>query len=184
LTSGNTSRAQAAYRHNRSPAVAAGRPSSGPGFEGGWKMRALTRWNPFREMTRFDPFFDLAPMWNEWRFPMMTDVEPAPTIKMDVGEDDKVYTVKAEIPGVAKEDIAVSIEGNLVSITAEVKREKEDKEGEKVLRTERYYGTVARSFTLPMDVDMGASTATYEGGVLTLMLPKLAGTKSKMLDIH
>jgi HSP20 family protein len=147
-------------------------------------MRSLTRWNPFREVTRFDPFFDMTPLWTEWRLPTMPELEPAPTIKMDVAEDDKLYTVKAEIPGVAKEDIAVSVDGNLVSISAEVKREKEEKEGEKVLRTERYYGTVARSFTLPTDVDMGTAEAKYDGGVLTLTLPKNAGAKSTKLDVH
>ncbi len=146
-------------------------------------MKPMTRWNPFREMTRFDPFFDLAPLWNEWRFPTM-ELEPAPTIKMDVAEDDKGYTVKADIPGVTKDDIAVSVDGNMVSVSAEVKREKEEKEGEKVLRSERYYGSVARTFTLPTDVDMSNASANYEGGVLTMTLPKAAGTKSTKLAVH
>jgi HSP20 family protein len=146
-------------------------------------MKTLTRWNPFREMTRFEPFFDLAPLWNEWRFPVV-EMEPAPTIRMDVAEDDKGYTVKAEIPGVTKEDIAVSLDGNVVSISAVVKREKEEREGEKLLRGERYYGSVARSFTLPTEVDMGTAAATYEGGVLTLTLPKAAGTKTTKVAVH
>jgi HSP20 family protein len=146
-------------------------------------MRTLTRWNPFREVTRFDPFFDMTPLWNDWRLPAI-DLEPAPTIKMDVAEDDKGYTVKAEIPGVTKEDIAVSVDGNMVSISAEVKHDKEEKDGEKVLRSERYYGAVARSFTLPTDIDMGTAAATYEGGVLTLTLPKTAGTKMTKLAVH
>ncbi len=105
-------------------------------------------------------------------------------IKMDVKEDDKAYTVRAEIPGVKKEDIHVSIEGNQVSISAEVKKEKEVKEGEKVLRSERYYGKVARSFSLGNDVDEATAQARYDNGVLELTLPKKAASKAKRLDIR
>jgi HSP20 family protein len=147
-------------------------------------MRSLTRWNPLREAMRLDPFVDLTPLWNEWRFPMMSEMEPAPTIRMDIAENNGEYTVKAEIPGVNKEDIAVSIDGDVVSISAEVKREKEDKEGEKVLRSERYYGSVARSFALPTAVDMDNANAMYDDGVLTLTLPKAAGSKTTKLAVH
>lgn len=147
-------------------------------------MRTLTRWNPFREMTRFDPFAGFAPLWNELPMTLVGGEEPLPTIRMDLTENETGYAVKAEIPGVTKEDITVTVDGGVVSITAEVKREKEDKEGEKVLRSERYFGSVARSFTLPMDIDMAKATATYEGGVLTLMLPKAPGTTSTKLAIH
>jgi HSP20 family protein len=105
-------------------------------------------------------------------------------IKMDVKEGDKAYTVHADIPGVKKEDIHVSIDGNIVSISAEVKNEKEVKEGEKVLRSERYYGKVARSFSLGSDVDEAASQARYDNGVLELTLPKKAATKAKQLEIR
>ena len=105
-------------------------------------------------------------------------------IKMDVKEDDKTYTVHAEIPGVKKEDIHVSIEGNQVSISAEVKSEKEVKEGERVLRSERFYGQVSRSFTLENDVDEATSQARYDNGVLELTLTKKAGTQAKKLEVH
>jgi HSP20 family protein len=88
--------------------------------------------------------------------------------------------VHAEIPGVAKDDIKVSIEGNQVTIGAEVKRETEKKEGERVIHSERYYGSAYRSFTLPADLDEAASAAKYENGVLELTLakkPTLAGRK-------
>jgi HSP20 family protein len=101
-----------------------------------------------------------------------------------VTENDTGYVVKAEIPGVAKEDITVSIEGSTVSLAAEVKREKETKEGDKVLRTERYYGSVARSLTLPADVDLPRAEAKFENGVLTLTLPKAPGIEAKRLPIH
>ena len=105
-------------------------------------------------------------------------------IRMDVKEDDKVYTVHAEIPGVKKEDIHVSIDGNQISVSAEVKQEKEVKEGEKLLRSERYYGKVSRSFTLGNDIDEAAAQARYDNGVLELTLPKKAATKAKRLEIR
>ena len=83
-----------------------------------------------------------------------------------------------------KEDIAVSIDGNTVSITAEVKREKEVKEGEKTLRSERYYGSMSRVLTFPFDVNPATAEASYEGGVLTLTLPKAPGTEARRLAVH
>ena len=105
-------------------------------------------------------------------------------IKLDVSEDDHAYTVHAEIPGAKKEDIHVSVDGNHVAIGAEVKNEKEVKEGEKVLRSERYYGKVSRAFMLDQDVDETTSQAKYDNGVLELLLPKRSSSKSKMLTIQ
>jgi len=105
-------------------------------------------------------------------------------IKLDVNEDDKAYTVHAEVPGVKKEDIHVTIDGNQVAISAEVKNEKEIKEGEKVLRSERYYGKVSRTFMLDQDVDEAAAQAKYNNGVLELRLPKRSSAKSKTLTIQ
>ncbi|WP_153109990.1 Hsp20/alpha crystallin family protein [Propionivibrio limicola] len=112
--------------------------------------------------------------------------QPDVQIKLDVNEDDKAYTVHAEIPGVKKEDIHVTVEGGMVAITAEVKKEKEekDKEGKKVLRSERYFGKVSRSFSLGQDVDESAVTAKYTDGVLELTLPKRAESKSKRIEIQ
>jgi HSP20 family protein len=146
-------------------------------------MRTLTRWHPLREMARFDPFADTG-FWKD--FPVATGVmpEPEPMMRVDVSQNDSGYVVKAELPGVAKEDITVSVEGGEVSISAEVKREKETKEGDKVLRTERYYGSVARAFTLPTDVDSAKADAKFDNGVLTLTLPKADGARSKTLPVH
>ncbi len=108
----------------------------------------------------------------------------AARIKMDVSETDNAYVVKAEIPGVAKDDIQVSIEGNQVTIGAEVKRESETKDGERVLRTERYSGSVYRSFTLPVDIDEAASHAKYENGVLELTLTKKPAAAGRKLTIQ
>lgn len=104
-------------------------------------------------------------------------------VKVDVSEDEKAYTVHAEIPGAKKEDIAVSLDGNVVSISAEVNRTREQKAGEKVVRSERYYGTVSRHFSLASDVDEGQCAANYRDGVLELVLPKKSGGRSRRIDI-
>jgi len=148
-------------------------------------MANLTRWNPFRELTRFDPFTDVEDFFKDFGVrPAWRGFEMEPQIRLDVAEDDKAYTVKAEIPGVKKEDINVSVDGNLVSLSAEVKSEKEEKEGKKVVRRERYYGSVSRSFTLGHDVDMNKAEAKYEDGVLNLTLPKKPGAEAKKLTVR
>lgn len=116
--------------------------------------------------------------------PVRFEDQPKVQIRMDVKEDEKAYIVHAEIPGVKKEDIHVSIDGNMVSISAEVKKEKEEKEGEKVLRSERMYGKASRSFTLPQEIDDGAAHAKYTDGVLELALPKKAASAAKKLSIQ
>jgi HSP20 family protein len=87
-------------------------------------MTALQRWNPFRSMARFDPVSDFEDLIRGSGLrPLLRESEVAPELRMDVAEDDKAYIVKAEIPGVEKKDIDVSIEGNQVAISAEVRRE-------------------------------------------------------------
>lgn len=112
--------------------------------------------------------------------------DPLPTtaqIKVDVKESDQAYTVHAEVPGVSKEDIHVSLDGNLVTLRAEVKQQDVQTKDEKVLRSERYFGSVARSFQLPMDIDSSLAKAKYDSGVLTLTLPKKTGGKAQRLVI-
>ena len=143
-------------------------------------MANITRYDPFD--VALDPFDDL---FRGFMRPVRFEGQPQPMqIKMDVKEDEKNYNVHAEIPGVKKEDIHVTIAGNQVSISAEVKKEKEEKEGEKLLRSERYYGKVYRSFTLGQDVDEATSTAKYNEGVLNLTLPKKATSSAKKLAIQ
>lgn len=136
-------------------------------------------------LTRIDPFDDL------FRGFFVRPVElnnsgnqpQAPSIKMDVREEGEAYKVHAELPGVKKDDIHVTIDGNQVSISAEVKQEKEVKEGERVLRSERYFGKVSRSFQLAQDIDDGKAIAKFNDGVLELTLPKRAATATKRLAI-
>lgn len=135
-------------------------------------------------IVRADPF-DVAfrDFFRNMLRPTRLDFETEPEIRVDLKETDKAYTVHAEIPGVKKEDIEVSIDGNLVTIRAEVKREKEEK-GETMLRSERYYGAMTRSFTLAADVDESGASAKYADGVLELVLPKKAGSTSRKVQVQ
>ncbi len=107
----------------------------------------------------------------------------APNIKIDVKEQDKSFLIHAELPGINKEDIHVSIDGPVVSITAERKQEKDVKEGERIVRTERYFGKVARSFQLGQDIDDSKASAKFTDGVLELALPKKEAAQSRRLNI-
>ena len=113
----------------------------------------------------------------------MGNMPEAPSVKIDVKEQEKALVVHAEMPGIRKEDIHVVIDGPSVSISAERKQEKEVKDGERTLRTERYFGKVSRSFQLGQDIDDGAASAKFTDGVLELTLPKKAATQSKRLTI-
>jgi HSP20 family protein len=149
-------------------------------------MVNITRFDPLSDLVSFVPFGNFEDFFRVPRMrSLVRDLPAEPEIKMDVAEDDKAYHVKAEVPGVKKEDIHVSIEGNQVSITAEVKKEKEEKKGETVLRSERYYGMQSRSFTLMHDVDQGKAEAKYQDGVLDLTLPKKSnGGAVKQLTVN
>lgn len=109
--------------------------------------------------------------------------EGSPQIRLDVQETEADYLVKAEVPGVRREDIDVRVDGNIVSISAELKKDKEEKKDGRVLRSERRYGYASRSFTLASDVDDTKAAARYKDGVLELTLPKRARASSKRLAI-
>ncbi len=139
-------------------------------------------------MTRvqvYDPFAGtgIDDLFRGFFAPVRREVDSPVSIKVDVTENDKGYVVHAEIPGVRKEDIHVTIEGNQISIAAEVKRETEKKEGERVLRSERYYGSSYRSFVLPTEIDETTSEAKYDNGVLELKLAKKAAVTGRKLAI-
>jgi HSP20 family protein len=110
--------------------------------------------------------------------------QQAAQFRVDVSETEQAYTVKAELPGVKKEDINISLDGDQVAITAESKNEREVKEGERVLRTERYYGKLQRAFQLGQAVDESGATAKYTDGILELTLPKKAATQAKRVAIQ
>jgi len=148
-------------------------------------MANITRFDPFEELARFQPLANFDDFFKGFRVrPWVGEGDFEPRIKVDVSEADAAYSVKAEIPGVRKEDIHVSIEGNQVSIEAELKKEKEEKKGEKLVRSERYYGKQSRSFTLGHDIDAGKAEAKYAEGVLELKLPKKSNGSTKELKVQ
>jgi len=143
----------------------------------------------------YDPFAStgLEDLFRGLFKPVQVARDAAVAIKVDVTEKDNGYVVHAEIPGVNREDIQVTIEGSQVTIAAEVKRTIEAKDGngkedgkydERVLRSERYYGAVYRSFVLPVELDEEASAAKYENGVLELKLAKKAAVAGRKLTIQ
>lgn len=139
-------------------------------------------------VTRFTPFDDSFDELLRGFFvrPMAFEGAPqaAQAIRVDVRESEKDYVVHAEIPGVKKEDIHVTIDAEQVAISAETRNEREVKEGERVLRAERHYGKVYRAFTLGQPVDEDRATAKYADGVLELTLPKKAAVTAKRLSIN
>jgi HSP20 family protein len=104
--------------------------------------------------------------------------------RMDVIDKDDRFEVLVDLPGVKKDDIQVTIEGARVAITAESKSEKEEKDGDRVLHSERYAASYARTFELPVEVTEDGAQANFDNGVLKLALPKRATVTSKRLAIQ
>ncbi|HEX9673945.1 MAG TPA: Hsp20/alpha crystallin family protein [Burkholderiales bacterium] len=141
-------------------------------------MANITRYSPFDEA--FDDLFR-----GFFVRPVNYDAPAgAAQFRVDVSENEKAYTLRAEIPGVKKEDINVTIDGDTVAITAEVKHEKDVKNGDRVLRSERYYGKLYRAFTLGQAVEEAGTGAKYVDGVLELTLPKKAAAQAKRITIQ
>lgn len=139
-------------------------------------------------IARFDPFNDLVDDLFRGYFvrPMALDNTQTALVRMkvDVTESTGGYVVHAEMPGVKKEDINVSIDGAQVTLAGEVRREKDVKEGERLIHTERVYGKVERSFALPMEIDDAKVEAKFVDGVLELKLPKKAAAARKSITIQ
>jgi HSP20 family protein len=141
-------------------------------------MANVSRFDPFNELVD-DLFkgFLVRPVAYEGRS------DAPPRVKVDVAEKNGAYLVRAELPGVKKDDIQVSIDGPQVSLSAEVRREQEDQD-ERVLHTERVYGKVQRSFTLPQEVDEEKAAAKFRDGILELTLPKKQAATRKPINIQ
>lgn len=140
-------------------------------------------------VTRFDPFNDLVDDFFKGFLVRPLALESArtealPRMKVDVAEKNGAYLVSAELPGVKKEDIQITIDGAQVTRAAEVKREKEASQDERVLHTERSYGKVSRSFALPQEIDEAKAQAKFRDGVLELTLPKKAAAQRKQIAIQ
>ena len=142
-------------------------------------MANITRFEPLNELVDdlFKGFF-VRPMVYEGAQGAL------PRVKVDVTESNGGYVVHAELPGVRKEDIHVSIDGAQVTLSGEVKREKDVKEGERLIHTERMYGKVERSFSLPLEIDEVKAEAKFADGVLELKLPKKAAAARKSISIQ
>jgi HSP20 family protein len=156
-------------------------------------MNALTRWNPFKA-PQWDPFKELDEMQNrlsgflgrspaklpDSREEAMIVAEWAPLV--DIAEDDKEFLVKAELPEMKKEDVKVSVEDGVLSISGERKFEKEEK-NKKYHRIERSYGNFLRTFSLPEGADASKVSADFKDGVLTVHLPKNEKAKAKAIEV-
>jgi HSP20 family protein len=108
----------------------------------------------------------------------------APRIRLEVSEQAEAFKVLAEVPGVKKDEIQVTIDGDQVTVSAEVRKEKDVKEGERVVHSERYYGKVSRAFRLGTDIDESRAQAKYNDGVLELVLPKKTTAAARKLTIQ
>ena len=141
-------------------------------------MANITRYDPFNELVDdlFKGFF-VRPVAFEGRAEL-------PRMKVEVAEKNGAYIVTAELPGVKKEDIHVTIDGAQVTLAAEVKREKEATESDRLLHTERTFGKVSRTFTLPQELDEAKVEAKFRDGVLELALPKKAAVQRKQIAIQ
>ena len=136
------------------------------------------------EVTHLDPFTSMDDWFKGFAMrSFVNTLETTPLIKIDLAENEQTYTLRAEIPGVHKEDIKVQVDGNRVSISTETKKQNEEKEGERVICRECYQGSNYRSFTLDSDIDEAKTEAKYTNGMLELTLPKLNGRTSKQITI-
>ncbi len=145
-------------------------------------MTNLSIYDPFG--TRLNRFINNFVL-NHSNFLDEPEALNGPTLKMDLSEDDKNYYVHADLPGVKKEDIRISVDSNQVSISADIKSHKEEKKGKSIIHSERYEGKTYRSFTLGCGIDDSNSSAKFTDGVLELTLPKKAeGNSIKQIKVQ
>ena len=158
------------------------------------RMNALTKWSPFRLSPSWDPFREFEEMRNRFfaelglRRPIFrtepeewfTPTEWMPPV--DIEEDDREYLLKAELPGMKKEDVKLKVEGGTLSISGERKEEKEEKD-KKHHRVERSYGAFMRSFALPEVVLSEKVSAEFKDGILTVHVPKDEKAKPKAIEV-
>jgi HSP20 family protein len=150
-----------------------------------WDPFRLTRWDPFRELdefsTRLSSFFGRSPLRPDGeKEETLTFPEWAPAV--DITEDGQEYLIKAELPEIKREEVSVTVENGVLTITGERKLEKEEK-GRKYHRVERAYGRFTRSFTLPEDAEGDKVSAHFKDGVLRVRVPKSEKAKPKAVDV-
>jgi len=147
-------------------------------------MNALTRWDPFKEMDelqrRLGSIFGLAPQRVGTSKEDMAVAQWMPLV--NITEDDKEYVIKAELPEVKKDEVKVTVENGVVTISGERKFEKEE-ENKRFHRVERAFGSFTRSFTLPDDADAAKVTAEFKNGLLTVRLAKSEQALPKSVEV-
>ena len=138
------------------------------------------------QLRRYDPFAiePVGDMFQGLLRSFRGGVDGALPFKVDVTESDTAYNVVAEIPGAKKEDIDVTVDRGTVMLSAKVERQSEKKEGERVIRSERYSGSMQRLLTLDAAIDEGKVEATYENGLLRVMLPKKEASPQQRITIR
>lgn len=142
----------------------------------------LAKWDPFREMEEMlDPYSrSLDWPFRGGRSLNTKGADWAP--RVDISETDAEFCIKADVPGIKREDVKINIEDHILSISGENKQEKEEK-GEKFHRVERFYGSFRRSFTLPENVNEEKIEANFKDGLLTLTIPKTEAAKPKSIEV-
>ena len=152
-------------------------------------MQTLTRWEPLREMEDFhNRLSNLSTLFGR---PLRRtnghgreDITLADWMPLaDITEDEKEYLIKAELPELKREDVKVTVENGVLTISGERKFEKEEKK-RKFHRVERGYGTFVRSFTLPDDADWKRVKAEFKNGLLTVHLPKSEHAKTNQIEVY
>jgi HSP20 family protein len=145
-------------------------------------MNSLTRWNPVNEfedmINRYNRMLGLSPRGESKDVFSRTDWAPA----VDIKETDQAFTIEAELPGLAKEDVKVTVHDGVLSIEGERKHEEESKD-RKHHRIERYYGSFKRRFTLPDNVDENSVKAAFKDGLLTLTVQKAEPAQPKAIEV-
>lgn len=139
----------------------------------------ITNWQPFRDMDEM--INRMVPALTRWRSePNGESMEWAPTA--DISETDKEYLVRAELPGVKREDVKVTVEDGMLTLSGERQREREDK-NEKYHRVERFAGSFSRTFYLPDSADLNAVRAESKDGTLTVRIPKIPSAAPKCIEV-
>ncbi|MDX1755963.1 MAG: Hsp20/alpha crystallin family protein [Marinobacter sp.] len=147
-------------------------------------MSNITRWNPMSEFEdlfdRYNRFFNL-PRTNGEREGMFSRSDWAPVV--DIKETESAFTIEAELPGMKREDVKVTVNDGVLAIQGERKQEEETQD-KKLHRIERVYGSFTRRFTLPDNVDQSSIAANFKDGILTLTLNKVEPQEPKAIEVE